>query len=166
MQIERFAVGNFQFSSPCCQHASRPPQTRRRYCPSIWIPEKQTWNWFSVAAFRFDSIRFDSFRSVGWFRQKWVAPACGFLLVVCSFFFLFGGIHTFSCSFVRVDGLLIIFCSDAFSFVDNYAISRQRTFTDTTNFKSHQFPSFPKIGLKQLTFGLSNCESSGTRISS
>lgn len=44
MQIERFAVGNFQFSSPCCQHASRPPQTRRRYCPSIWIPEKQTWN--------------------------------------------------------------------------------------------------------------------------
>lgn len=112
---------------------------------------------------RFDSIR--SARSAGSGKSGWLLPV-GFFLSSVLFFFLFGGIHTFGCSFVRVDGLLIIFCSDAFSFVDNYAISRHRTFTDTTNFKSHQFPSFPKIGLKQLTFGLSNCESSGTRISS
>lgn len=30
MQIERFAVGNFQFSSPVCQ--TGPPLPRRRYC--------------------------------------------------------------------------------------------------------------------------------------
>lgn len=57
MQIERFAVGNFQFSSPyVCVLV---------YVCSVFdsqsrldsIPEKQTWNWFSVAAFRFVSFR-------------------------------------------------------------------------------------------------------------
>lgn len=90
---------------------------------SIRIPEKQTWNWFSVAAFRFDSIR--SVRCSG--KSGWLLPV--FLLFFCMILlFLGSGIHTFVCSFVRVDGLLIIFCSDT-RCVDNYAIVA--TFTDT-----------------------------------
>lgn len=141
MQIERFAVGNFQFSSPVCQ--TGPPLPRRRYCLGSDTGKTN----LELIFCRRVSFRFDSIRSVARsvrceFRQKWVAPAW-----VSSFPLPVGRIHTFVCSFVRsfvrVDVLLIIFCPDARCLIITRLLQlpRYRTFTLTriephTNFLS------------------------------
>lgn len=107
MQIERFAVGNFQFSSPCQRESSSSDQASVLSLDSDTGKTNLELIFCRRVSFRLDSIRFA--RSAGSDKSGWLLPVSFFL----SSAFLFGGIHTFGCSFDRVDRLLIIFCSDA-----------------------------------------------------
>lgn len=135
MQIERFAVGNFQFSSPVgARESSRSLLFLFFRCAAgvgiVVVPRigyRKNKPGIDFLSPRFVSIRYDSIRSglvlgsrcefTG--KSGWLLPGMCLLLAVC--FLLVGFTGSFVRLSVRVYVLLIIFCPDGRCF-DNYAI--------------------------------------------
>lgn len=187
MQIERFAVGNFQFSSPClfvCVYVCLSGCVFRiRFTIETRFDTGKT-NLELIfcrrVSFRFGRSVGTSSRSLSLFClwmarhrwwQKWVAPAW-------SSSFASSRQDSHVNSFVRVCVCMYVCAFNYFLpwrslliitrwqlLRTEFSLSSQAADRQITNWIT-QISFFFFSLLKQLTFGLSNCDSSGTRISS